>query len=278
MQVDPREVPVEPVYTIMVTASGVSIDGEPIDAPVGDPGAARRAALAEIRVRAALRGRPVRVTAKEPDGMSWPLIVDGQGNLTTLSAPHPEPPRSEPRFIEPAAPASPPPSPQPAPASPPPPTEWGAPFPEAYQDAWSQVQAAHTGRDFSAAAAMAEKVETALEFEFGPLHPHTVIALSARAWLTLHQRGDWFSTVELLIHAALRRGEVGAEPRTETTELLRNTHAAWQTLAKEDPEGAVELSGAMAEMFGKFGWESHAQDVMGWVDKAMGGGEPGMDA
>ncbi|MEU9237106.1 hypothetical protein [Streptomyces subrutilus] len=274
---DPVTIPATPVYTITVTGSGVSIDGEPITAPAGDLAAARRAALAEIRVRAALRGRPVRVTAKEPDGSAWPIIVDPDGNVTTLTEPHP------------AAPAPPPPtprgteSPTPPTAPPaihiPPPTAlhapvhdavpWGSPLPAAHHDTWAQVLAAHGAGDIPAAIILAEKVESALEAEYGPLHPHTVTALSARAWLTLARQSDQYATVELLIHTALRRREAHAQPRTETAQVVRNAHAAWRSLGKEDPEGALELSGALADMLTKFGWQSRTQDVLRWVDKAM---------
>lgn len=74
MTTDAGQVPATPLYTITLTGSGVSIDGEPVGVPAGDLPAARLAALAEIRVRAALRGRPVRVTAKEPDGSALSLI------------------------------------------------------------------------------------------------------------------------------------------------------------------------------------------------------------
>ncbi|WP_327135959.1 hypothetical protein OG311_38410 (plasmid) [Streptomyces sp. NBC_01343] len=88
----------------------------------------------------------------------------------------------------------------------------------------------------------------------------------------MNQRADWFSTVELLICAVLRRREVGAEPRTETAQTLRNAHAAWRALAAEDPEGALELSGALVDVLGKFGWKSRSEDVVRWVDKTMSGG------
>ncbi|MFF4583610.1 hypothetical protein ACFY15_35390 [Streptomyces sp. NPDC001373] len=106
--------------------------------------------------------------------------------------------------------------------------------------------------DLPAAIAAAEKLEAALEAEYGPLHPHTITTLSARAWLTLTQRTDWYDTVQLLIHTALRRGEAGAEPRTETAQVIRNAHSAWHVLAKEDPEGAVELSGPLVDMLTRF--------------------------
>ncbi|MGO4431114.1 hypothetical protein AB4Z54_73130, partial [Streptomyces sp. MCAF7] len=109
---DPDQVPATPIYTITINETGTAaIDGQPIPTPGNTPDEARVAALAEIRVKAALHGRPVRVIAKEPDA-AWPMIVDADGNVTTLDTPHPTP-------NPPAAPVedlSPPPSAPPRPA------------------------------------------------------------------------------------------------------------------------------------------------------------------
>ncbi|MEH6375918.1 hypothetical protein V7793_16500, partial [Streptomyces sp. KLMMK] len=88
---DLDSVPLTPVYTIVINAmGGASIDGEPVeDLPGAD---ARTSALSEIRVRAALRGHPIRINAKEPDGSVWPLIVDHDGAVTPMPGPHPTPP------------------------------------------------------------------------------------------------------------------------------------------------------------------------------------------
>ncbi|MGW0390852.1 hypothetical protein ACWDYJ_08105 [Streptomyces sp. NPDC003042] len=270
MTIDPGRVPATPVYTITLTSSGVSIDGEPVSTGPGDLPAARRAALAEIRVRAALRGRPVRVTAKEPDGSAWPLVVDPDGNVTTLTAPHPVvPPQTRP--AEDAGPASgPAASAPPAPPGTPRPVaaEWGAPLPDAHQDAWARLWAAHGAGDTSTAIALAERTEAALETEYGPLHPHTVHVLGVRAWLTLARRADLPATVRLLVHTALRRRRAGAEPRTETARVAGNAHAAWRLLAKEDPRRALELSTPLVDMLTELGWRSRTQDVVRWVERA----------
>ncbi|ARZ69195.1 hypothetical protein SMD11_3562 [Streptomyces albireticuli] len=90
MVTDPDSVPLTPVYTIVISAAGdATIEGEPVDPLPGQD--ARTSALADIRVRAARRGHPIRINAKEPDGSVWPLIVDHDGAVTPLGAPHPVP-------------------------------------------------------------------------------------------------------------------------------------------------------------------------------------------
>ncbi|WP_146045516.1 hypothetical protein [Streptomyces eurocidicus] len=92
---DPDSVPLTPVYTIVISAAGeATIEGEPVDPLPGQD--ARTSALADIRVRAARRGHPIRINAKEPDGSVWPLIVDHDGAVTPLGAPHPAPAVAEP--------------------------------------------------------------------------------------------------------------------------------------------------------------------------------------
>lgn len=107
MTTDPERVPAAPVYTITLTTAGAYVDGEPVNVPAGDVNAARRAALTEIHVKAAFHGRPVRVIAKEADGTAWPMIVDTDGNVTTLSGPHPQPPAAAPPFAYAPQPAPP---------------------------------------------------------------------------------------------------------------------------------------------------------------------------
>ncbi|MEU8779839.1 hypothetical protein [Streptomyces sp. NPDC048606] len=254
--------PATPVYTIVITASGVYIDGDRIIGPTGDLPAARRAALTDIRVRAALRGRPVRVTAREPDGTSWPLIVDADGNLTTLPEPHPTPPQ----------PAQPPP-PAPAPPPRPPTVAWGTPLPTHHLDTWTQLRTAHAAGDTSTATVLAKRLETTLESEYGPLHPYTVGALSALAWQAGNQQNpdDPIGTVTLLIRVALRRGSAGAEPKAETDHIIRSAHEAWHALAAEDSEAAIELSTPLVDMLTRFGQESRTHDVVRWVEEAVSG-------
>ncbi|MEU1675075.1 hypothetical protein ABZ752_24085 [Streptomyces roseifaciens] len=142
---DLDSVPLTPVYTIVIGAAGeATIEGEPVEPLPGQDG--RTSALADIRVRAARRGHPIRVIAKEPDGSVWPLIVDHDGAVTPMPGPHPPPPAPVPAPTPVPAPApvvpqpapvapAPVPAPVPAPApvaepfAPPVPTPAPAPFP-----------------------------------------------------------------------------------------------------------------------------------------------------
>lgn len=86
------------VVTIHPDASGeVTIQGisHPIPARA-DIAAARQAALGMVTLRAAIAlGRPVRVTAHDPDG-TWPLIVHPDGHVQAADTDHtPTPPDRE---------------------------------------------------------------------------------------------------------------------------------------------------------------------------------------
>ncbi|MFF9432007.1 hypothetical protein [Streptomyces sp. NPDC014746] len=222
----------------------------------------RRAALGEIYVKAALHGRPVRLLAKEPDGTTWPMIMDTSGNVLTLTAPHP------------ALPASAAPTPRPSavpPALAPPTTQtahdWTAPLPPEYQPLYDDLQAAASAGNLTEAVALAAKLDETLTADYGPLHPHAVNILTLRASLTLHHRADWYETVELLVHAALRRRDAGAQPVQDTVSAVRNSHAAWRALAREDAEGAAELAPLVAGMLEKFGEDRRTRDVLRWVEE-----------
>ncbi|OIV39146.1 hypothetical protein BIV57_02110 [Mangrovactinospora gilvigrisea] len=83
-------VPQTPIITIVLSAEGFAIVDEVPVFPM--PGQNPRAvALGEARNTAAKLGRPVRVNAQEPDGSTWPLVVDGDGTVTALDEPHPIP-------------------------------------------------------------------------------------------------------------------------------------------------------------------------------------------
>ncbi|RKN52327.1 hypothetical protein D7231_35315, partial [Streptomyces klenkii] len=74
--INPADVPVAPIHTVILTADGPLVDGEPVTVlPDADP---YEAALLELRRRAALRSRPVRVIAKEPGGERY-FIVGPEG-------------------------------------------------------------------------------------------------------------------------------------------------------------------------------------------------------
>ncbi|MFK0296623.1 hypothetical protein ACIQU6_39985 [Streptomyces sp. NPDC090442] len=232
---DPNQIPANPVYTITVNSNGAAaLDGEEVTKPGLDPNEARVAALAEVRIKAAFHGRPVRVLAKEADGATWPLIVAVDGTVTTLSHPHPTPPPAQP-----PTPAQPPPAaPTPQPAG-----EWAAPLPPQYASAWIAVTThARAGR-FVDAIITADQLENALAGTLGPLAPATINVMTARAWLTLRQTksGDWAETTDLLVQTAQRRREAKA-PEDDTEHTIRNAHAAWIRLIREDPEYARELA------------------------------------
>ncbi|MER8267977.1 hypothetical protein ABT007_27695 [Streptomyces griseus] len=85
-------IPAVPVYTITIASSGAAmVDGVEVTAPGTDHQAARLAVLAEVRIKAAMYGRPVRATVKDVDGTSLPLVVDVDGTTTALAHPHPVP-------------------------------------------------------------------------------------------------------------------------------------------------------------------------------------------
>ncbi|SCE63301.1 hypothetical protein [Streptomyces sp. OspMP-M43] len=100
-------IPAAPVYTITIASSGAAmVDGVDVTAPGTDHQAARLAVLAEVRIKAAMYGRPVRATVKDVDGTSLPLVVDIDGTTTTLAHPHPVPATNV-RAAAPAGPADP---------------------------------------------------------------------------------------------------------------------------------------------------------------------------
>ncbi|MGW1072747.1 hypothetical protein [Streptomyces sp. NPDC002537] len=220
---DLESVPLTPVYTIVISVTGeASIDGEQVENLPGQD--ARTSALADIAVRAARRGHPVRINAKEPDGAVWPLIVDHDGAVTPLDAPHPV--------------APPPPAPRPLPLEPE--SESAVPLAPRHAAVLGRVVAAELRGDLAEAARTAGELEQILATELGPLHPHTLGALGTRAWLSLLLRNDWVSATRLHLLTAVRRHEAGA-PETETRRAARNAHAAWDRLRAVDPAAAEAL-------------------------------------
>ncbi|MGW2365192.1 hypothetical protein ACWCZ5_06410 [Streptomyces sp. NPDC001667] len=222
---DVDAVPLTPVYTIVISATGeTTVDGEPVENLPGQD--ARTSALADIRVRAARRGHPVRVNAKEPDGSVWPLIVDHDGAVTPLDTPHPTPVATPPPAPAVAVPAL---------------TERAAgPLDPRHAPLLGRVVTAELRGDLAGAAAAAADLETVLTAELGPLHPHTLGALATRAWLSLLLRDDWAAATRLHVLAAERRRQAGA-PDVETRRAARNAHAAWALLRATDPAAAETL-------------------------------------
>ncbi|MGN9821927.1 hypothetical protein ACTMUQ_42445 [Streptomyces sp. SD11] len=247
---DPDQIPATPIYTITVSATGAAaVDGEAVTEPGLDPNAARVAALAEVRIKAAFMGRPVRVNAKEADGSTWPLIVAVDGAVTTLSHPHPTPPPSPahaPVQAPPAAPtvAASTQAPHATTAMREAAPEWLAPVPDQYGPLWADLVAHEAAGRLPEATAAAAQLETALTDAYGPLAPPTVQVMTTRAWLTLCQveaSEEWAETTELLVQAAQRRQEAVA-PEQDTERLIRNAHAVWLRLAREDAEYARETA------------------------------------
>ncbi|WP_424892926.1 hypothetical protein [Streptomyces sp. XH2] len=270
---DLDSVPLTPVYTIVISAAGeATIEGEPVEPLPGQDG--RTSALADIRVRAARRGHPIRIIAKEPDGSAWPLIVDHDGAVTPLSAPHPTPPPA-PAPVAPVFPAAPiapvaPVAPQPAPAAVPPalvapepvaPTpvpapvvpapapvpappapapDWSSPLPPHHAERFGRIVAAELRGDLAGAALAARELEGALDREYGALHPHTVGVLGTRAWLALLLQEDWAAIMRLHLRTAERRHNAQA-PVDETRRVLRNARAVWWRLAAVDRAEADEI-------------------------------------
>ncbi|MEV4506048.1 hypothetical protein [Streptomyces klenkii] len=247
---DPAQVPARPVYTITISSAGDAIlDGEPVQATPGQE--PRVAALAEVRVKAALHGRPVRVTAKEPNGTVWPLIVDTDGTVTTLDTPHPAPPHEQPK-------------PPPASAS-----GWEQPLPAHHHALFEHLIAAARAGDLIAAIVAAVTLESALEREFGPHHPHTINVLTLRAWLTLRQQPYGHETAQLLLYTAARRHEAGALPYEDTARCARNAHAVWREAARTDPAMGAALSVGLLQVLELLGERDRAHDVRAWCATAL---------
>jgi hypothetical protein len=294
---DPDQVPATPIYTVTVSSTGdATLDGEPVRADLGQE--PRVAALAEVRVKAALCGRAVRVNAKEPDGTVWPLLVDVDGTVTTLDRPHPTPapprapapaqaprtPRSAPpaeRPDIPAAVADPPhgeftatyeplpwtPSAQTPAAGPADQMQaWTDPLPPGltYRLQWAQLVRQEQAGALAEAAITAERIETALAEEHGARHSHTVNVLTARAWLTLRAGAELVETAELLVETAERRREAGAQPEADTIRVIRNAHVLWRRLTAEDAETARELAERLLVLLD--GDERRARDIVRWVE------------
>ncbi|MFI1890495.1 hypothetical protein [Streptomyces jumonjinensis] len=260
MTIDPDQIPATPVYTITVTAAGEALlDGEQVSPPGPDPDAARLAALDEVRIKAALYGRPVRVTAKEADA-AWPLLVGPDGAVQTLDKPHPTPrPAPAPAPAEPR-PAPPPRAARPAPAAP----EWSAPPPPAVLPLWHHLVAQERAGDLGAAIVTADQLETALAAEYGPEHPYTVQALTVRAWLTTRASTEWPELVELLVETVRRRQQTGG-PAEDTERLVRNVHAVWCRLAADDPAYAREIAGQVMDLLAED--PERARDVVRWIER-----------
>jgi hypothetical protein len=113
--------------------------------------------------------------------------------------------------------------------------EWTAPVPEQYGPLWAELVAPETAGRLPEAAAAAQ-LETALAGAYGPLAPVTVQVMTTQAWLTLRQveaSEEWAEMTELLVQTAQCRREAQA-PEEDTKRLIRNAHAVWLRLARDD--------------------------------------------
>src|SRR5262245_29077216 len=89
-QVPDRGTPSWPKITIRLYDAHngeVKIAGRSHPLVAADP---REAAIAVVAERAGQLGRPVRATAVEPDGTSWPLIIHPDGQVDALDTSEPE--------------------------------------------------------------------------------------------------------------------------------------------------------------------------------------------
>ncbi|WP_098019110.1 hypothetical protein [Streptomyces sp. b62] len=279
---DPDQIPATPIYTITVSSNGVAaVNGEDVTEPGLDANEARVRALAEVRIKAAFHGRPVRVLAKEADGAAWPLIVDVNGDVMTLDRPHPTAPAPVPAQAPPTAPSSPaaaepvvtlvpeaapqraavdtqartaqqPAAPDAGRATAAVPPEWAAPLPPQYASVWAELVAHEQAGRLVEAIVAAAQLEAALSGAFGPLAPPTVNVMTTRAAFTVRrveETEDWAETMELLVQTAQRRREAGA-PEDETQRVISNAHAVWIRLAVEDPEYARETAEPVLVLLG----------------------------
>ncbi|MCY0963410.1 hypothetical protein [Streptomyces sp. H27-H5] len=281
MTMNPDQVPPTPIFTITVSAHGAaSVDGEEITAPGLTSAEARVAALAEIRIKAAYHGRPVRVLAKEADGTAWPLIVGVDGAVTTVSGPHPTAPAEHSRAPKAPDVTAPAPSPQDSdreqPSTPPTPGPVGAWIPGPHRPLWETLVAQETSGALVEAIITADRLESELSQQYGPQHRYTLHALSIRAWLTLRHTTEWAETTELLIEAGERLLAAGTPALADSIKVVRNAHGAWRTLRDEDSETAREFAPTLLALFDTLGTltgrpaegNARAHDVLDWAQNS----------
>ncbi|ORT61255.1 hypothetical protein [Streptomyces sp. CB03238] len=265
---DPSAVPLTPVVTILLSADGsVSVNGEVLPTE-GDP---RVAGLAEVRIKAAFLGRPVRVIAKEPDGSVWALIVDVDGAVTPLAEPHPHPqPEGEapaPEAVTGApgavtgvpgagAPAATRSSARPA-------ADWEAPLPAEYSPLWDRIRAAEQQGDLRSAAALVAELVGVLTQRQGPDHPLTLNAQLTEAYFALLGR-DHPRAALLYAHTARRMATAGA-PHESVQKAARNAYASWKEVA--DPLAALEVGRQVLAMWHEAAGEDRRP--IAWTERRL---------
>lgn len=253
-------VPALPVYTITIASTGAAmVDGQTVTDPGTTQQAARVAALAEVRVRAAFHGRPVRALVKDLDGSGLPLIVGVDGTTTTLDHPHPDP------FVVVLT------DPDDATQLPLDAAEESAVSHLAahHRDRLTRITAHHTTGDTAAALAAAEDLEQLLTAECGPAHPDTLGALTLRAWLALHHpaASQDAETLTLLLDTAERRLAADVGPYADTVRVIRNAHACWRGLHAQDAETALDVAARLLVLLDLM--PNRAADVLARVEQGQ---------
>ncbi|MER8039410.1 hypothetical protein [Streptomyces hydrogenans] len=270
------------------------------DLPIDE---ARVEALAEVRIRAAYHGRPVRALAKEPDGSAWPLIVDVDGSVTILDRPHPvevpapipaapapAPVRAAPvpaptppaPALVPAVPAPAPPAPvparpAPAPASPapapahlvPPPAAPAGPSGDWTADLPPALSSAWAQLITQERAGhLAEAILAAEHLEHALAQHYSPDHVAPVHVLTFRawltlRLGDSWAEITALLVEAVQRRQGAPVPQDETDRLARNAHAAWRRLTAEDPDYAREIASDVMELLDPDDKRSH--DIVRWL-------------
>lgn len=152
------------------------------------------------------------------------------------------------------------------------PDDWAAPLPLTYDPLWARLTDRIGAGTYPEALATADALETALGREYGPLHPHTVNALTVRAWLTLLSAArthEWAETAAHLVETTQRR-QAARAPASETHRTIRNAHAVWTLLTRQDPETARELAGLLLPLLAALPvaeeQERYARSVARWIE------------
>ncbi|MET8831955.1 hypothetical protein ABZX40_14325 [Streptomyces sp. NPDC004610] len=163
------------------------------------------------------------------------------------------------------------------------PDDWAAPLPMAYDPLWARLTERVAAGRYPEAVAAADRLESALDEDFGPLHPYTVNALTVRAWLTLLSAARthaWAETAAHLVETTQRRRAAEA-PDEETHRTLRNAHAVWTLLTSRDPETARELAGLLLPLLAALPLEEERERCAGavapWVDAGTESPRSGSD-
>ncbi|MEU9336025.1 hypothetical protein AB0D49_23075 [Streptomyces sp. NPDC048290] len=152
------------------------------------------------------------------------------------------------------------------------PDDWAAPLPGAYGPLWARLTEGVAAGHYPEAVAAADRLESVLGRDFGPLHPYTVNTLTVRAWLALlsaPRTHAWAETAAHLVETTQRRRAAEA-PDEETHRTLRNAHAVWTVLTRRDPGTARELAALLLPLLATLPAEEErhrcATAVARWVD------------